>query len=193
MLLMQISRNQKESVKTLKYLKIIHYCQLMYWGTVLKYMNSRCSFSSCYIITMAISIKKYQNKLELLNDIDILLMVEKSIRDQICHFFIDMQKLKKKNNRLKYKKGTISQDVLGCKYVFGWTMSQRLPVSSFKWVENAETHFQPTENHLLARFHIMKVFIRNTSFKLIFNIQDLNHGLIQKKSIASINSIKILR
>ena len=37
--------------------------------------------------------KKTEVKLELLSDIDMLIMVEKGIRGEMCNEFIDMQKL----------------------------------------------------------------------------------------------------
>ena len=37
-----------------------------------------------------VAVKKIKVKLDLLNDIDMLLIVEKGIRGGICHAFIDM-------------------------------------------------------------------------------------------------------
>ena len=73
---------------------------------------------------MASSLKKKTNvKLDALIDIDILLMVEKGIRGEICHVIYQYVKDKK---ILKY------WDVNN---LYGWTISQKLPVNGFKCIE----------------------------------------------------------
>ena len=86
---------------------------------------------------MASSNKKTGVKLELLTDIDILLMVERGIRGGICHaihqygkannkYMIDHDK-NKESSYLKY---------WNVNNLYGWAMSQKLPVNKFEWIED---------------------------------------------------------
>ena len=77
-------------------------------------------------------------KLELLSDIDdMLLMVENGIRGGICHAIHRYAKANNtyikdydKNKELSYLK---YWDVNN---LYGWAMSQKLPVNNFKWIED---------------------------------------------------------
>ena len=79
-------------------------------------------------------LKKTEVKLELLTDVDMLLMVEKGIRGGICHaiyryakaYNIDMK------NYNKDKEESFVQ-YLEANNLYGCAMSQKLPVSGFKW------------------------------------------------------------
>ena len=86
---------------------------------------------------MASSNKQTEVKLELLTDIDILLMVERGIRGGICHaihqygkainkYMIDHDK-NKESSYLKY---------WNVNNLYGWAMSQKLPVDKFEWIED---------------------------------------------------------
>ena len=76
-------------------------------------------------------------KLELLIDIDMLLMVEKGIRGEICH---EIHQYAKANN--KYVKDyDKNKESLYHKYwdknnLYGWAMSQKLPVNNFELIED---------------------------------------------------------
>ena len=78
--------------------------------------------------------KKTEVKLELLTDNDILLLVEKGIRGGICHA---IHRYAKANN--KYMKNYDEKEessyiqYLDPNNLYGWAMSQKLPVSGFKW------------------------------------------------------------
>ena len=65
-----------------------------------------------------------------------LLMVEKGIKGGICHA---IHRYVKANNRYleNYDKNIISSYLmyLDANNLYGWGMSQNLPVKSFKWVE----------------------------------------------------------
>ena len=82
------------------------------------------------------ALKKTEVKLELLTDIDMLLMVEKGIRGGICHAI--HQYAKANNKYMKdYDKNKESSYL---KYwdvnnLYGWAMSQKLPVNNFEWIE----------------------------------------------------------
>ena len=66
-----------------------------------------------------------------------LLMVEKGIRDGICQ---SIYRYAKANN--KYMKNYVKsiessfKEHLDASNLYGWVMSQKLPVNGFKWVKN---------------------------------------------------------
>ena len=66
-----------------------------------------------------------------------LLMVEKGIRGGICHA---IHRYGKANNRYmkNYDKNKESSYIqyLDANYLYGWAMSQKLPVDGFKWKKN---------------------------------------------------------
>ena len=82
-------------------------------------------------------LKKTKIKLELLTDVDMLLMVEKGIRGGICHAIYRYAKASNKymKNYNKDKEESFIQ-YLDANNLYGWAMSQTLPVSSFKWKKN---------------------------------------------------------
>ena len=100
----------------------IHFCLLMYLKileiSVLKYIN--------------LIVPKVE--LELLTDIDIRLMVEKGTRGGICqaiHYYV-----KANNKYMKHDKNISSYLMyLDANNLYGWAVSQKLPVNAFKWVE----------------------------------------------------------
>ena len=93
-------------------------------------------------------LKKTKVELELLTDIDMLLMVEKGTRGGICQA---IHRYTKANNKYmkNYDKDIISSYLmyLDANNLYGWAMSQKLPVNGFKWVEK------------LSRFN--EIFIKN--------------------------------
>ena len=82
-------------------------------------------------------LKKAIVELDLLTDCDMLLMVEEGIRGGICH---SIHRYAKANN--KYMKNyDESKESLYIQYLdannlYGWAMSQKLPVNDFKWIED---------------------------------------------------------
>ena len=81
-------------------------------------------------------LKKTEVKLELLTDVDMLLMVEKGIRGG-CHAIYRYAKANNKymKNYNKDKEESFLQ-YLDDSNLYGWAMSQKLPVSGFKWIKN---------------------------------------------------------
>ena len=77
-------------------------------------------------------LKKINVKLELLADYDMLLMVEEGIRGGICHLYT---KNKYMENYDKNEESSYIQ-YLDANNLYGWAMSQKLPVYNFKWVED---------------------------------------------------------
>ena len=82
-------------------------------------------------------LKKTNIKLELLTDYDTLLMVEEGIRGGICHSIHRHARanIKYMKNYDKNKESSYIQ-YLGENNLYGWAMSQKLPVNGFKWVNN---------------------------------------------------------
>ena len=82
-------------------------------------------------------LKKTNIKLELLTDYDILLMVEEGIRGGICHSILRHAKANNKymKNYDENKESSYIQ-YLDANKLYGWAMSQKLPVNGFKWVND---------------------------------------------------------
>ena len=82
---------------------------------------------------MASLFKKAGIELKLLTDIDMVLMVEKGIRGGICHA---IHRYTKANNKYikNYDKNKDSSYLmyLDANNLYGWAMSQKLPVDGFK-------------------------------------------------------------
>ena len=82
-------------------------------------------------------LKKTNVKLELLTDYDMLLMVEEGIRGGRCH---SIHRYAKANNKYmnNYNENEESSYIqyLDANNLYGWAMSQKLPVNNFKWIED---------------------------------------------------------
>ena len=93
-------------------------------------------------------LKKTNIELELLTDYDVLLMVEEGIRGGICH---SIHRYAKANN--KYMKNYNNNEessyiqYLDAYNIYGWTMSKRLPVNGFKWIDNNEINEEFIKNY----------------------------------------------
>ena len=82
-------------------------------------------------------LKKAEVKLELITNYDMLLMIEKAIRGGICQATHGYAKAN--NKYLKnYDKNNKSSyiEYLDANNLYGWEMSQKLPINGFKWVKN---------------------------------------------------------
>ena len=79
-------------------------------------------------------LKKTELELELITDVDMLLMIEKGIRGGICHAILRYAKANNKYMK-NYNKdqGESFLQYLDANNLYGWAMSQKLPVSGFKW------------------------------------------------------------
>ena len=79
-------------------------------------------------------LKKTKVKLELLTNVDMLLIVEKGIRGGICHAIYRYAKANNKHiKNYNIDKEESFLQYLDANNFYGWDMSQKLPVSSFKW------------------------------------------------------------
>ena len=83
---------------------------------------------------MASLFKKTGVELELLTDNDMLLMVQEGIEGGMCHA---IHRYGKANNKYMKnydeKEESSSIQYLDANNLHGWEMSQKLPVSGFKW------------------------------------------------------------
>ena len=88
---------------------------------------------------MASLLKKTGVKLELLTDCDMILMIEKGIRGGICQ--TPHRDAKANDKYMKnYNKSIDSSYIkyLDANNLYGWAMSQKLPVNDFKWAKQDE-------------------------------------------------------
>ena len=94
-------------------------------------------FLSLPVLAWQACLKKTNVKLELLTDYDMLLMVEEGIRGGICH---SIHRYAKANNKYmkNYDKNKESSYIqyLDANNLYGWVMSQKLPVKGFKWIND---------------------------------------------------------
>ena len=94
-------------------------------------------FLSALGLAWQAALKKAKVKLDLWTDINMLLMVEKGIKRGMCH---SIYRNAKANN--KYMKGYDKNKELSylrywdVKNLYGWAMSQKLPVNNFEWTKD---------------------------------------------------------
>ena len=106
-------------------------------------------------------LKKTNVELELLTDYDMLLMVEEGIRGGICR---SIHRYLKANN--KYMKNYNNNEessyiqYLDANNLYGWAMSNKLPVNGFKWTDTSETRAL-ARNNKTAEPIINEEFIKN--------------------------------
>ena len=85
---------------------------------------------------MTSCLKNTEVKLELLTDYDMVFMIEKGIRGGICQ--ATHRYAKAHNQYMKnYDKNNESSyiEYLDTNNLYGWAMSQKLPVKGFRWVK----------------------------------------------------------
>ena len=113
-------------------LKMIHYCLQMYLKILEINELDPAHFLSSPGLAWQACFKQTEVKLGLLTDIDMLLMVEKGTRDRICH---SIHRHAKANNKYmkNYDKNKASSYLmyLDANNLYGWAMSQKLPVGDF--------------------------------------------------------------
>ena len=85
-------------------------------------------------------LKKTNVNLELLTDVGMLLMIEARIRGRMCQ---SVHRYAKANNKYmkNYDKSIESSYLmyLDANNLYGWAMSEKLPVNGFKWVNDLST------------------------------------------------------
>ena len=112
--------------------------------------------------------KKSEVEIELLTNIDMLLMAEKSTRGRMCRA---IHKYAKANNKYmkKYDKNKESSYIqyLDATNLHGWAMSQKPPVNGFEQVEEL---YQFKKDFIKI---MMKTVLRDIFLKSMFNIQKI--------------------
>ena len=96
---------------------------------------------SCFLSASGLAwqacLKKAEVKLELLTDYQMLLMIEEGIRGGTCQ---SVHRYAKANNKYlkNYDKSIESSYLmyLDASNLYGWAMSQKLPINGFKWVND---------------------------------------------------------
>ena len=92
-------------------------------------------------------------------------MVEEGIRGEMCHLIHRYAKANKKymNNYDKNKESSYIQ-YLDANNLYGWAMSQKLPVNGFKWVKNTskiDEEFIKNYNEDSDKGYILEVDVKN--------------------------------
>ena len=115
------------------------YCWQMCLGAweilVLKYTNltTQTWFLSAPGLAWQAAMKKTKTKLDLLNNIDMLLMVEKGIKGGLCHSIYRYAKANNKYIKDYGKSKESSYPDVNNRY--GWVISQKLLVNNFEWIK----------------------------------------------------------
>ena len=149
-------------------LNIIYYFCLMFLKTsekcVKKFiMQILQTFVSAPGLAWEAALKKAEVKLELLNDIDMLLMVETGIREGICHAVHGYAKANNKYIKI-YDKGSSYFKYWDVNNSYVWEMLQKLPVNKFEWIDDTSQFNEDfTKNN-------MKKVMKDIFLKLMFNI-----------------------
>ena len=140
-------------------------------------------------------LKKTVVELKLLTKIDMLLIVEKSIRGGIYHA---MHRYAKVNNtyRKNYDKKIESSYLmyLDPNNLYGWAMSQKLPVNSFKWDENIHKFngdFIKNYDEDSTKGYFLEVDVEYP--KNLFNLQSDFQSLPERKKIKKFNKLVCTR
>ena len=106
-------------------------------------------------------LKKTGVKLELLTNYDMLLMVEKGIRGGICQA---THRYAKANNKYmkNYDKSIKSSYLafLDANNLYGWAMSQKLPVNVFEWVKNLSKFNEDFIKKSMIKIVIQDIFLK---------------------------------
>ena len=80
--------------------------------------------------------KNTKVKLDLLTNIDMLLMVEKGVREGICHSIYQYVKANNKCMKIYDKNKESSYLPYWNVNLYGWAMSQKLPLNNFEWAKD---------------------------------------------------------
>ena len=94
-------------------------------------------FISAPGLVQQVALKKTEVELDLLNDIDIILMVEKGFRGEICDAIHNYAKANNKYMKdVDKNKEPSYLNYWDVNYLYGWAMPQTFPTFNFKSVED---------------------------------------------------------
>ena len=127
-----------------------------------KYKLDSVYFVSAPGLAWQACLKKTGVKLELITDYDMILMIEKGIRGGICQA---THRYAKANNKYmkNYDKNIESSyiEYLDVNNLYGWAMSQKLPVNDFKWVKQEElSKFNEDFKKTMMKIVIKDIFLK---------------------------------
>ena len=152
--------------------------------------------------------KQTEAELELLTDVDMLLMLGEGIRGGICdtiHRYAEANNKYIKNYDQNKKSSYIQY--LDANNLYGWEMSQKLPVDGFKWKENISKFnedFMKNYDEDSNKEYILEVDVEypknlhdlhsdlpllpermkiNKCSKLLCNLYDKNNYVVHKRSL----------
>ena len=139
-------------------------------------------FLSAPALAWQACLKKTEVILKLLTNTDMLLMVEKGIRGEMCH--VTHRYAKKNHKYLKNFDKNIESSYLmylDANNLYGWAMSQKLPVDGFKWIKklsefNEDFVTNYDENN--DKGYILEVYPKN-----LFNLHNDLPFLPERKKI----------
>ena len=105
-------------------------------------------------------LKKTGIRLELLTNTDMLLMVEKGTRGDICQARHRYAKTNKKYMK-NFDKNIESSYLMYCdaNNLYGWAMSQKLPVDAFKWIKKL-SEFNEDFKKIIMKIMIKGIFLK---------------------------------
>ena len=85
-------------------------------------------------------LKKVGVKIELITDVDMLLIIEKGIKGGTCHSVYRHAKANNTYSKIYDKNNESSYIIyMDANNSYGYTMSKKLPVDGFEWVEHLST------------------------------------------------------
>ena len=87
---------------------------------------------------------KQKQKIDLLTDINVLLMVENGIRGGICHSWKANNKYMKDYDK---NKESLYLWYWNVKNLYVWAMSQMVPVNNFEWIKDTFRKNYNEESH----------------------------------------------
>ena len=121
-------------------------------------------------------VKNTEVKLELLTDVDMLLMVEKGVRGGICHAIHRYAKADNKYMK-DYNKDKEESflEYLDANNLYGWEMSEPLPVDGFDWIKDLskiDGDFIKNYDKDSDKGYILEVYVKYPK-----NINDLHSDL----------------
>ena len=122
-------------------------------------------------------LKKTEVELELLTDADILLMIEKGISGGICHAI--HRCVKANNNYMRsYDEDKESSYIpdFDANNLYGWAMSQPLPIDGFKWVKKVSK----IDEYFIKNYgeNSDKGYIFEVDIEYLNNLHDLHSDLL---------------
>ena len=123
-------------------------------------------------------LKKTNIELELVTDYDMLLMIEEGIRGGICH---SIHRYAKANN--KYMKNYNNNEqssyiqYLDVNNLYGWEMSKKVPVNSFRWLDSDKINKINEEFIKNYNEHDNKGYIFEVNVKYLKRLYELHSDL----------------